>query len=406
MSRKTQTDAIKQLFSEDPCIGRRKLMKLTGCTDWAAKRLIKQFRNPAYQPPADTPEALAKRFNLSDRVRSGGSPELESLRAANRRLSSELIVAAAALGDIGEAMSAVRDEIVALQPVRLDFNPGRAPGKGQGRPVTLVVQLTDWHIGQTTPEDLVEGFNAFNWDIAQRRVEKFAGQLFKYTQVLRSGYTVSDCVILCTGDYISGDIHDGLVRTNEFQAPKQAVLAGRLVSAFAQTMASFFPRVRVEFIAPGNHDRLTRKPQVQAGGENSWGFVVGSIAEDLLAEQKNVRFNLYTSMQEIIDVAGRRYLCGHGDGILGTWGIPFYGIDRKVSRESKARMNMPEERRFHKIVIGHFHTGLDHPDWFVGGSLSGTDEFDHKCGRHCPAHQTSWVVHPEHGEFDWTRWWL
>ena len=399
---KEQIEAARQAYKKCPTIGRCRMMELIGCTDWAAKQLLASLRNVGYVE--QKPEDLSKKFDFGARLRDIGSPELESLRASNRRLASELTAATSALGDIGEALAAVRDEVVAEPPVKLDFRPGRTADKG--RPVTLVVQLTDWHIGQVTPEDLVEGFNEFNWAIAQGRVTKFAEQLFKYTQVLRSGYTVNDCVILCTGDYISGDIHEGLVRTNEFQAPKQAVLAGRLVSAFTQTMASFFPRVRVEFVAPGNHDRLTRKPQVQAGGENSWGFVVGSIAEDLLAAQKNVKFNLYTSMQEIIDVAGRRYLCGHGDGIIGTWGIPFYGIDRKVSRESKARMNMPEARRFHKIVIGHFHTGLDHPDWFVGGSLSGTDEFDHKCGRHCPAHQTSWVVHPEHGEFDWTRWWL
>lgn len=397
---KAQQSKADAAFKEDPYIGRERLMKLLGCTDWAAKQLLKT-RGAKPLPPVLPPE---ERFNLKASVNRHGSPELESLRAANRRLSSELTVASAALGDISEALAAVKDELVSEPPVKLMFKPGSARGKG--RPVTLVVQLTDWHIGQVTPENLVEGFNEYNWRIAQERVAKFAEQLYKYTSVLRSGYTVDDCVIICTGDLVSGEIHDGLVRTNEFQAPKQAVLAGRLVSAFVQTLASFFPRVRVEFIAPGNHDRLTRKPQVQAGGENSWGFVVGSIAEDLLENQTNVKFNLYTSMQEIVDVAGRRYLCGHGDGIIGTWGIPFYGIDRKVSRESKARMNMPEERRFHKIVIGHFHTGLDHPDWFVGGSLSGTDEFDHKAGRHCPAHQTSWVVHPEHGEFDWTRWWL
>jgi hypothetical protein len=257
-----------------------------------------------------------------------------------------------------------------------------------------------------TPEASVEGFNAYNWEIAQRRVAALTGAVCRYAAVMRAGYTIDRCVVLCTGDYVSGDIHEGLVRTNEFQAPKQAVRAGRLLVAAIQSIAGVFPDVRVEFIAPGNHDRPTRKPQAQAGGENSWGYVVGSLAEDLLAAQKNVEFKLHTSMQEIVEVEGRRYLCGHGDGIIGTWGIPFYGIERKVSRESKARMNMPEHRHFHKIVIGHFHTALDHEDWFVGGSLSGTDENDHKCGRHSRAHQTSWLVHPEHGEFGFTRWYL
>ena len=71
-----------------------------------------------------------------------------------------------------------------------------------------------------------------------------------------------------------------------------------------------------------------------------------------------------------------------------------------------ARMNMPVDRHFDKIVIGHFHTALNHGDWLIGGALSGTTEHDHKEGRHSKPHQTAWFVHPKHGEFAWSRWWL
>lgn len=330
------------------------------------------------------------------------SPEMDSLRAKNRSLEAELKAARLALGDIGEAMSAVCDEVIAEPPLKI---PEVSKDKGKGRPISLALQLTDWHIGLTTPESMVEGFNAFNWQVAQDRVWKLVDSVARYADVQRHGYALDDCVVLCTGDYCSGDIHEGLVRTNEFQTPKQAVRAGRLLAAAVASLAGSFPRVRVEFIAPGNHDRLTKKPQAQAGGENSWGYVVGSLAEDLLSAQKNVTFNLHTAMQAMVEVEGRKYLIGHGDGIMGTWGIPFYGIDRKVGREAKARRSMPS-KQFDRIVIGHFHTGLDHEDWLIGGSLSGTDENDHKCGRHSRAHQTSWLVHPEHGEFAFTRWYL
>lgn len=42
--------------------------------------------------------------------------------------------------------------------------------------------------------------------------------------------------------------------------------------------------------------------------------------------------------------------------------------------------------------------------WRTGGALSGTDANDHNNGRKSAPHQTAWFVHPEHGEFDWTRW--
>ena len=382
-----QLAKAKALQKANPGIGRRALMKALGCTDWTASSFLRGSYTTNAKPTVTDADIA------------------DSLRVANKETASQLRSARLALGDIGEAVRLVKASVVAEPPVTFPKSASKRPAHSR-RPVTLVIQLTDWHIGLVTPKGMIEGFNEFSWAVAQGRVAKLAKSIRKYTDVLRAGYTVDECVVLCTGDYVSGDIHDGLVRSNEFQAPVQAVKAGRLLTAFLQDMASLFPVVRVDFIAPGNHDRLSKKPQAQLGGENSWGYVVGSLAEALLEKQPNLEFNLYPSMQEIVEVAGRRYLIGHGDGILGTWGIPFYGIERKVSRESKARMNMPEHRHFHKIVIGHFHTGLDHPDWFVGGSLSGTDENDHKQGRHMPAHQTSWVVHPEHGEFGFTRWFL
>jgi len=333
------------------------------------------------------------------------SPEAASKTAENRELKSELAQARRALGDIGLVMAEVKSAIKAVPPVKMSLVPS-AIMTGDKPRVTLVVHVTDWHIGLVVPKDMVEGFNEFNWQIAQDRVAKLRNSVLKYVDVQRHGYVIDEVVFICTGDYVSGDIHEGLIRTNEFQTPVQAVKAGRLLAWLIQSFAAVFSRVRVEFVAPGNHDRLTRKPQAQAGGENSWGYVVGCLTQEILSAQTNVLFKLHTAMQAIINVDGRRYLAGHGDGIIGTWGIPFYGIERKKMREATARMNMPEERHFHRIMIGHFHTGLDHLDWLIGGALSGTDENDHKEGRHARGHQTTFMVHPDHGEFGFTRWFL
>ena len=333
-------------------------------------------------------------------------PQAESKEATIRELRAELAQARRALGDIGLVMTEVKKAIKSVPPLRLRSAAGAPAVAGRKPRVTLVMHITDWHIGLVVPEAMVEGFNAFNWALAQDRVAKLLASVLKYVDTQRHGYVIDEVVVLATGDYVSGDIHEGLVRTNEFQAPVQAVRAGQLLAWLVQGLAAAFPLVRVEFIAPGNHDRLTRKPQAQAGGENSWGYVVGCLARELLTRQDNVGFSLCTAMQTIVNVGGRRYLCGHGDGIIGTWGIPFYGIERKKMREATARMNMPEDRRFHRLVVGHFHTGLDHMDWLIGGSLSGTDENDHKEGRHAAAHQTTFMVSASHGEFAFTRWWL
>jgi hypothetical protein len=83
-------------------------------------------------------------------------------------------------------------------------------------------------------------------------------------------------------------------------------------------------------------------------------------------------------------------------------GFPYYGIERRAAREAMKRMNGPDMNKFHRIVMGHWHAPLAHPYYWISGSVSGTDAFDHKCGRHAYPSQAAWMVHPRHGEFDRT----
>jgi hypothetical protein len=62
-----------------------------------------------------------------------------------------------------------------------------------------------------------------------------------------------------------------------------------------------------------------------------------------------------------------------------------------------------KEVGFNKIVHGHFHTPFDTPLFSCGGSVSGTDAYDHGCGRHATPSQSAWMVHPKWGEFNRTN---
>jgi hypothetical protein len=91
--------------------------------------------------------------------------------------------------------------------------------------------------------------------------------------------------------------------------------------------------------------------------------------------------------------------------------VPWYGIERKVGKESQARMQMIMEDAnrardigFHKYIFGHFHTDISTELYDGCASVGGTDAFDHKCGRYGRPGQASWLVHPVHGEFNRMNW--
>lgn len=327
--------------------------------------------------------------------------EVEHLRGVVRDLEAKIKRERDSTGEQRIINLALTDAIAAVTPGKMVYKPGKA----SGAPITHVLQLTDLHNGEVTKKDEVDGFGEFSPEIFTSRLTKLARCVLDITRVKRSGYQIPHLHILGTGDYVSGDIHEELKVTNAYPAPVQAVRAGYDIGAMIALVAPHFERVTCDFITLDNHGRMTRKNQAAEGGENNWGYVVAHIIRQYLSAHSNVDVRIHAKASALIPIGSERYLLFHGHQIKGWAGLPYYGFDRRVAMEAVKRMGAPESG-FTKMVMGHFHVAVDAPQWLIGGSLSGTNAFDHSCGRHSQAHQTSWLVHPKHGQFDWTRWWL
>jgi len=167
-------------------------------------------------------------------------------------------------------------------------------------------------------------------------------------------------------------------------------------------LSPHFDRVVIDAILCDNHGRLTKKLQHKQGGYNTANYPLAIITELMLRDHSNVEVNIYPREQQVVSVKGRNYLICHGHQIRGWAGFPYYGIERKVGKEAAKRMD--SDVPFHLMVLGHFHAPLAHPWYWIGGSASGTDAYDHSAGRHSPPIQSAWFVHPKHGEFDRTEW--
>lgn len=330
------------------------------------------------------------------------SPQVRALKAREAALKKRVNQLKIALGEVNDFFQQVLGTVDQISPPKIIY---RTPGKVTvAHACSVINHWTDWHIGKVVSPSEIEDFNEFNLKIARKRITgKLLPKILEWVETHRSAYTLDECVILFTGDPISGDIHDELKVTNEFPAPVQCVEAGYLFADAVAMISPHFKTVRVEFITLDNHSRLTKKAQFSQGGYNSLSYVVAKIASERLAQFSNVIFNIYPQIMKVIEVRGTRYLCTHGHQIRGWAGFPYYGIDRETSREAKARINMPEEKRFHKVCLGHWHSPLNHQHWVIGGSLSGTDEYDHGNGRHAEPIQTAWINHPKYPEIDWNK---
>lgn len=323
------------------------------------------------------------------------SPIVEKLEKDNKALKRKNQNLKIQLGEDQKLFLELKDSIDHLEPSPpLDVKISKRSKKKVK--ISTALLLCDWHIGEVVEPDEIEGFNSYNHIIAKERVQTLVDKFCKWSILQGSA---DEAVVVCAGDFISGDIHKELEVTNEFPVPGQIVNAANLLAECVAELSRVFNKVRVEFIAADNHSRRSKKFQFKQAGLNSYNYLVGWIAQQQLETCENVEFELHTAIKALINIRGYKFLCSHGHQVRGWQGIPFYGLERDVSRESRYRLNM-DTKKFHKVVLGHFHTPMYAPNYIMGGSLSGTSELDHANGRHSPPCQVAWLVHPEHGDYN------
>jgi len=332
-------------------------------------------------------------------------PVVRDLRAQVTRLEGTIKKIREEEGRSENIMFDMLQAIPKARAARLKYTPKRG-GAAVSSPVEAVLFLSDWHYGAVQPSEEIEGINEFSPDIAKRRIRMLVRKFVDWVSVHRSGYRVDALRVVVAGDLISGDIHEELKITAAFPSPVQAAKVSYLLADTIAALSEHFKTVEVDFITADNHSRFTRKPQSREEGLNSYGYIIAHLTNERLRHLKNVKFNIHALLQKVIHVGRIAYLVTHGHGIRGWAGVPFYGIERKVGREAVKRLHVEEglrpDLRFDKLLTAHFHTSFNSPTFMINGSLSGTDAYDHKEGRFSRPTQNAWLVHPKHGEFDWT----
>jgi len=337
---------------------------------------------------------------------------LEAARAEISLLRRELRATRQQLGQALEVRDLLREYATAMVPPRAWPRPSK---KKRKPPVHLLVEVSDWQIGEKTDPKQTDDWGRFNYAIAQRRVQTYLECLLRFMAVQRSGYRLDDCYVVALGDLISGDIHEDLRRTNEFPPPVQAIAAGRLFAQFVSTLSAHFRRVEVHCIGGSNHGRLTPRYQFKDGTLNNWDWVVYEYIAALLQRHTNVSVYHYLARKALITIARYNFLCSHGDHVVAWMGIPWYGIERDLGREARRRLErvmeqirqgVPVSAGFDYGLGAHWHVPFVGPNfsYLINGSLTGTSELGHVKGLHAPPQQVAALVSPNHGLFAPIAW--
>lgn len=297
---------------------------------------------------------------------AGEVSEVEILRVQNAELRHA--VQRVRKGDVFAERIVQAAELAAGKvAVAPPFRPVKRTKVGEGAHHRGLLVLSDFHGGEVVDPEVVNGLNAYSWDIMRDRIGELLVGLESH---VRNGSPLTGLDIGFLGDMCSGSNHDELAITNEFPLAEQAVKMGGLQAQIARE-AQYRLGVPVTcFGVEGNHPRFA-KPAAAKNPHDNGDWIASVFArEALVADDIAFQVGRGSIMWEI---AGRTIYVFHGDGIRSSMpGVPWGGITRRVNV-----LQSQYVRRIHHYLLGHFHqANIVQGGRILGnGSLKGVDEW-------------------------------
>lgn len=272
--------------------------------------------------------------------------------------------------------------------------------KAQGQTPEVPVALwSDWHYGEKVFPGAVNGYNAFDADIAEDRIRRLVANTIDVCKNHGPG-VYPGIVINLLGDFISGGLHPELAKTDEY-ARIPAALRVRDILVWALTrIADEFGKVFVP-CAAGNHGRDTPKPEYKGYLHHNFDWLIYQLLQRHFENDKRIQFMIDPSNEAYYSVYGLKILAMHadmlgvkgGDGIIGAIGPIMRG-------EVKTRGQSTSLGRPYDLLLGaHWHQELWLPRAIINNALKGFDEYAKNSLRAVPSQpsQVLFFVHPKRG---------
>lgn len=271
-------------------------------------------------------------------------------------------------------------------------------GKNKQHHATPVLMLSDLHLDEVVDLQEMDGMNAYDRAIAERRLHRIVEGMVKLLKRYVSGVEFDGVFIALLGDIITGVIHDELARTNE--APPAASIA-HWVPVLASALVWLADELDVPIhVAPvdGNHDRFYGKTPSKQRAESSLAWIIYNWLADHLRDDPRITFSITVSNEQLASVYDTTLLLSHGDSFRSSGGVG--GLYPSMLKWLLRRHDLytTTKRDFDYALIGHWHQTLWGPDFFVNGSLKGYDQYAKSAGFgfEIPQQQL-FIVTPERG---------
>lgn len=325
---------------------------------------------------------------------------------ATRRLTDEIARLRAALAETerraGNAED-IRASVLGLMDAPLKPRltiPSRQDVPSGGR--TVIAHLTDVHYGETVSLQEMDGANRYDAAVARARIGRFFSKVASLCTEHWTGEPPEEVVLCLGGDLISGNLHIELIETNAPAVPATVREVGEIIAGGIVLLRSRIGCPIRVYSVPGNHGRLTLKPQSKGRAAMSLDLLATDFAEACVrgAGLDDVTFFQTQSPDAYFSTYAWNWLLTHGDAMGSRGGQGFIGPAATIVRGHRKLVDTAwrSGRAIHYVLTGHLHTTLRTPFGWSGGSVVGYGEYarDLRADPE-PARQNMVVVHERRG---------
>jgi len=270
-------------------------------------------------------------------------------------------------------------------------------------PRSAILHISDIHYAETVPLKEMDGLNSYNIAIANNRIRRTFETACDLLTTYWSGEPVEELHLCLGGDLVSGAIHEELARTDSLMRLESAREVALQLAAGVQMILDRVGCKIFIYSVPGNHGRLSHKPEHKGVAVDSLDTLACWFLEEALRDavvQGKASVHYSDSVDFLFEVYGRKYLLTHGDRIGSKGGTGFVGPIATILRGYQKIYTDYADRGviLYKILTGHFHTTAKLPLGYSNGSIIGWNDFARDLrSRKEPASQNLLIVHGRRG---------
>ena len=262
---------------------------------------------------------------------------------------------------------------------------------------TVCSILSDLHFDEVVRPEELNGYNAYNREIAEKRLRRWAERTIILARDYIQGIDYDGAMVALGGDVVTGTIHDELARTNEAEVADTVVHWTERLEAALRMIVDEFGRLHVPCV-DGNHDRAYKQIPTKRRARSSVTWIVYNFLARAFQNDKRVTFTIAESPDLRFKVYDHRYLLTHGDSFSGGSGIAGIMSPLMLGQHRKLRKLSEMGDPYDTMLLGHFHQYLTLPSMIANGCLKGYDEY--ASSRNFPPEppqQAFWISTPEFG---------